>query len=374
MPMQFLPSMKSFRLLLLAALAVVACGKNTAQLTGVVADAPESGIVLKMLDVSRFQTVDTLKTNAAGEFSCKVEVAEPSFFYLFYGDRQIASLLLQQGDKVKVETDTLGAYKTSGSEECLKLQKVENAYNAFMRDLAAILRSGSASDAALSRRYVEYYRDRVNYVMQNSHSLASVPVFFQQINEDLPVFSSNTDGLIMNAVADSLSVVYPESRWVKALRKEGDRRLNMVKLANQISQAPEIGYFDIDLPGMEGKNIKLSDVEAPVTMVYFWASTAEQKMFNISSLLPLYEEFHGKGLEIYSVCLDADKTTWATAVRNQKLPWVNVCDTRGAYSPYVNTYGVTTLPMVWVIKNGVVDTASGIKDAATMRAYLKKNL
>ena len=161
MPMQFLPSMKSFRLLVLAALAVVACGKNNARLTGVVADAPESGIVLKKLDVSRFQTVDTLKTNAAGEFSCKVALEEPTFFYLFYGDRQIASLLLQQGDKVDVQTDTLGAYRTTGSEECLKLQKVENAYNAFMRDLTVIVKTDPAPDAALTHRYVEYYRDRV---------------------------------------------------------------------------------------------------------------------------------------------------------------------------------------------------------------------
>lgn len=365
--------MKSFRLLLLAALALVSCGKNV-RLSGVVADAPESALVLKMLDINHFQTVDTLKTNAAGEFSCKIDLEEPAFMYLFYGDRQIASLLLQEGDNVKVETDTLGAYRISGSEESVKLQKVENAYNAFMRDMAVILKTESVPDAALSRRYVEYYRDRVNYVMQNSHSLTSVPVFFQQVNPELPVFSNNTDGFIMNAVADSLETVYPGSRWIKALRKEGDSRINVIQLADRIRQAPEIGYFDIDLPGMEGKNIKLSDVESKITMVYFWASTAEQKMFNISSLLPLYEEYHPKGLEIYSVCLDADKTTWATAVRNQKLPWVNVCDTRGAYSPYVESYGVTTLPMLWVIKDGVIDPTTGIKDAASMRAYLKRVL
>lgn len=366
--------MKSFRLLLLAALAVVACGKNKAQLSGVVADAPESSIVLKMLDINTLQVVDTIKTNAAGEFSCKVALEEPAFMYLYYGDRQIASLLLQQGDKVSVTTDTLGAYSTTGSEECLKLQKVENAYNAFLRDLGTILATQQNPDLALSHRYVEYYRDRVNYVMNNSHSLTAVPIFFQQVNETLPVFSSNTDGYIMKSVADSLETVYPDSRWIKSLRKEADRRLNLIQLDARIQQAKEIGYFDIDLPGMEGKNVKLSDVETKVTMVYFWSSTAEQKMFNLSALVPLYEDFHGKGLEIYSVCLDTDKTTWATAVRNQKLPWVNVCDTRGAYSPYVDSYGVTTLPMVWIIKDGVLDPNTGIKDAASMRSYLKRNL
>ena len=125
---------------------------------------------------------------------------------------------------------------------------------------------------------------------------------------------------------------------------------------------------------MEGKNIKLSEVESKVTMVYFWASTAEQKMFNISSLLPIYEEFHPKGLEIYAIALDADKSSWAAAIKNQKLPWVNVCDIRGVYSPYVASYGVSTLPMLWIIKNGTIDPAAGITDAASLREYLKRNL
>ena len=122
------------------------------------------------------------------------------------------------------------------------------------------------------------------------------------------------------------------------------------------------------------KNVKLSEVESKITLVYFWSSTAEQKMFNISSLLPLYEEFHPKGLEIYAIALDGDKSAWAAAVKNQKLPWVNVCDTRGVYSPYVASYGVSTLPMFWIIKDGTIDPVTGIGDEKSMRAYLRKNL
>lgn len=365
--------MKSFRILLLAALVLVSCGKNT-QLTGVVKDAPEAALTLQLLDVNRFQLLDTVKTASDGSFKYALDLEEPAFVYLFHRDRQIASLLLQKGDKVKVETDTLGAYSTSGSEDCLKLQKVENAYNAFLRDLGRILATEQNPDPAISRRYVEYYRDRVNFIMQNTHSFSVVPVFFQQVNETLPVFSSATDGFIMNSVADSLATVCAESRWVKALRKEADRRLHAIELDAKLKEAQEIGYFDIDLPGMEGKNVKLSEVESKITLVYFWSSTAEQKMFNISSLLPLYEEFHPKGLEIYAIALDTDKSAWAAAVKNQKLPWVNVCDTRGAYSPYVTSYGVSTLPMFWIIKDGTIDPVTSIGDEKSMRAYLRKNL
>lgn len=365
--------MKSFKALLLAALVLASCAKNT-QLTGIVKDAPEANLTLQLLDVNRFQLLDTVKTGADGSFKYALDLDEPAFVYVFHGDRQIASLLLQKGDKVKVETDTLGAYRTEGSEDCLRLQKVENAYNAFLRDLGTILATDPNPDPAISRRYVEYYRDRVSYIMQNPKSFAVVPVFFQQVNETLPVFSSATDGFIMQSVADSLSTVCPESRWVKALRKEAGRRMESIQLEAKLKDAQEIGYFDVELPGMEGKSIKLSDVESKITMIYFWSSTAEQKMFNISSLLPLYEEFHPKGLEIYAIALDTDKSAWAAAVRNQKLPWVNVCDIRGASSPYIYSYGVTTLPMFWIIKNGTLDPVNGISDEAGIRAYLKRNL
>lgn len=361
--------------LLLALLVLASCGKNT-RILGEVAQAPQQKIVVKLLEVNRFRDLDTLTTDASGAFSYGLNIAKgkPEFIYLFYGDRQIASLLLQKGDYVQVFTDTLGAYRVVGSEESLKLQKVENAYNACIRDMSRILARQEYPDAALSRRYVAYYRDRVSYVLSNAHSLTVVPVFFQQLNDGLPVFGQPTDGILMQQVCDSLKTVYPDSRYVKALEKEADRRMQAMRLNDKLKDAQEIGYVDLDLPGMEGTSVKLSEHLGKVTMVYFWSSTAEQKMFNLDALIPLYEEFHDKGFEIYAVALDEDKYQWATAVRNQKLPWVNVCDIRGVMAPCVPAYGVTSLPMAWFIVDGTIDADAGVRHAADIRNYLKKKL
>ena len=83
---------------------------------------------------------------------------------------------------------------------------------------------------------------------------------------------------------------------------------------------------------------------------------------------------HPKGLEIYSVCLDPDKTAWATSVRAQNLPWINVCDTRGQQSPYIGLYGVESLPSAWFILDGVIDPTAGVSDAASLRKYLQAKL
>ena len=114
---------------------VLSCGKNT-RIAGNLHGGAGEEVIVKLLDVNRFQVLDTVKVNEAGDFSYKLDIEEgkPEFIYLFHGNRQIASLLLQKGDQVKVLTDTLGAYTVEGSEESLTLQQVENEYNAFMKD------------------------------------------------------------------------------------------------------------------------------------------------------------------------------------------------------------------------------------------------
>lgn len=369
--------MKSFKVLAAAALALLAsaCGKNTL-IEGNLHEGEGKEVIVKLLDVNRFQVLDTLKAGADGSFRYALDIAEgkPEFVYLFYGDRQIASLLLEKGDKVKVFTDTLGVYSVEGSEESLKLQQVERDYGKFLREMTSILDSELYPDQSLSRCYVKYYRSRLKYVVENCHSLTTVPVLFQQVNPSLPVFNQPTDGIVMNSICDSLKTRYPQSRYVKALEKESVRRIARMAVDSKLQEAQEVGYVDIGLPSMDGKTVKLSESLGKVTLLYFWASTAEQKMFNLDALLPLYEEFHGKGFEIYAVSLDSDKAAWARAVRNQQLPWVNVCDTRGVQSPYIGSYGIGSLPMMWMLDGDELDASFEARSMDDIRRYLRRKL
>ena len=369
--------MKSFKSFVLAALVLLAsaCGGNTL-IEGNLHEGADKDIVVKFLDVNRFQVLDTLKTGADGSFryALNIEEGKPQFIYLYYGDRQIASLLLQKGDEVKVLTDTLGLCSVEGSEESVKLQQVEKDYGKFLREMEGILDRELYPDQSLSRCYVKYYRSCLKYVVSNSHSLTVVPVLFQQVNPSLPVFGQSTDGIVMKNIADTLKTLYPQSRYVKALAKEAARRIDQMAIDNKVREAQEVGYMDIGLPSIDGKTAKLSESLGKVTLLYFWASTVEQKMFNLDALLPLYEEFHQKGFEIYAVSLDSDKAAWARAVHNQKLPWVNVCDTRGVQSPYVVSYGIGALPMMWMLDGDTIDPDFEARSADDVRRYLRRKL
>ena len=180
-------------------------------------------------------------------------------------------------------------------------------------------------------------------------------MFFQNFGTELPVFGQTTDAILFRDAADSLEAIYPDSRYVKALRTEADRRFGYLELTSRLESADEIGYPDIELPDVQANKIKLSEVDSPVVMVYFWsAADASQKMFNLDVLKSVYDAYHKKGFEIYQVSMDVDKARWARVVKEQNLPWINVCDSRGSQSPYALMYNLAALPATYIICDGAL--------------------
>lgn len=366
-----------------AMIAAVSCGSN-ARIEGELSDAPASEVIVKLLNINQYEVLDTLKTDAAGRFSYKVPVekGQPEFVYVFYKDTKIASLLLEAGDKVSVTADTLGRFAVEGSEESAKLAKIESDYASALSSLTSLstqimTAQGNESEELrrkLGEEYVNYYRNCVKYVMQNSRSLTVVPVLFQNFGSDLPVFSQTTDAIHFNNISDSLAMVYPDSRYVKALKAEAKRRQGYLELQTRINSAEPVGYPDIELPDIRSQKVKLSDVEAKVKMVYFWSATnADQKMFNLDYLKSLYEDYHKKGFEIYQVSLDVDKAAWARVVKEQNLPWINVCDSNGANSQYVYLYNIAALPAAYLISNEELVDGDFV-DEKSFRKHLEKLL
>lgn len=362
--------MISYRWCILAAagLVLAACAPK-ASITGTITGAGNSEIVVRQLNINVYNTADTIKTDASGRFKYKmnIEKGQPEFIYLFYSDKRVAGLLLESGDKVEVQADTLGNYTVSGSEASNDLAQVDKAYAKFITDINA--KSDDAS--AMAKIYVDHYRASVKYLLTHPYSLTTVPVLFQRMG-DASIFAQSTDALIFQTAADSLMTVYPESRYVKALSKEADRRLKLLEVERQLGAAEEMDYPELNLPDINGHKKSLSSIEAKVILVHFW-NTADvaQKMLNIDTLLPIYNDYHSKGFEIYSVGIGVDKADWGASVSSQNLPWINVCDGLGTASVALAAYNVGELPTSILITDGNISTLQ-IKGEAGLRKELDK--
>lgn len=381
--------MKSSKILLAAvatAVLITSCAtKSRVECT--IKDAPESTVSVFLLDVNRFQLLDTVKTDAKGKFtySLSVEKGKPEFLYFYRGEKRVGSVILKAGDKVKIEADTLGKYTASGSEETVKLHEVESAEAAFNSQFATLVGSLQNLDVnsaeskkiqqEINRKYIDYYRSRVKYIIENPTALAVIPVLYQTVGDGLPVFGQMTDAIHFRNAADTLSTLYPDSKYVKALSEEAARRVNLMTMNSRFTDASEVAFLDIEMPDINGKPAKLSDVKAKVVMVYFWASgDAAQKMFNLEVIKPIYEQYKSKGLEIYAINLDVDKAVWAKSVKGQNAEWINVCDGLGLASPSIALYNVSSIPTVYFIVDGEIDGNANVSDAASLKRYLGSKL
>ena len=138
------------------AMTVASCADKV-RIEGTIQTAPSSEVIVKKLNINHFETLDTVKVDQAGKFSCKVDLkkGQPEFIYVFYKDTKVASLLLEAGDKVTVVSDTLGNSTVTGSEESLKLAQVEKEFAEVvvrLNDIAKELETETVPAKALELR------------------------------------------------------------------------------------------------------------------------------------------------------------------------------------------------------------------------------
>ena len=105
----------------------------------------------------------------------------------------------------------------------------------------------------------------------------------------------------------------------------------------------------IDLPNMQDSIVSLSSFKGKVVLLDFWASWCGPCRRSNPALIKLYNEFKNQGLEIVGVSVDQGKMAWLDAVKEDKLPYVQIIDSRGSKSEVLNSYEIQVIPTQFLI-------------------------
>lgn len=362
----------------LVALTLFSCSKNkTAKIAGKIEGATTGTLVLKVLEVSAQKIVDTLKLKPGGEFSHSLNIKgeNPNFYYLYYNNTQVASLVLLSGDNVKIITDTVGSAPiVSGSVESEKLNELEKNLRSTKQKfdllhnqmLSAKEQGDSQLETALNydlgKLYVKQKQEAIKHIYANPNSSTNLMLLYHRFSANIPLFADPMDALIFRRIYDSLNVVYPGWVYLDRLMEDINFREKSNMLSSKIMDAAESGFPDISLPDIKAVPRALSSLSSKVILLSFWTITeTSQKMINLD-YKDLYEKYNSRGLEIYQVSVDTDKTAWATAVSQQQLPWISVCDGLGGNSMSLTTYNIKQVPANFIIDKSGTIVAKDIYD------------
>lgn len=382
--------MKRVLIMLGATILIFSCKNSTvACIDAKIESLNEGNVVLTMLDVNNQKIIDTIKTDDEGVFRYKIKKLDqtPEFYYLYYKENKIASLILKGGDKVHLITDTLGKNpRIDGSQESVLLSKVEKELRASLIkfDSLSVLYNNAhkignktAADSLnleLGKIYVKQKQGALKHIFTNPYSLTNVVLLYQEFPGDLPLFADTKDALYFSRVYDSLKSAYPSSRYLSLIDKESRSRQNIELLNYKLENTSVMTLPEINLPDINSKMQSLNSLKGKVVVLFFWTVlSTEQKMYN-KEMVDLYQKYSSKGLEIYQVSPDADKTAWGVLVKQQNLPWINVHDAGGTSSINLVNYNVQKLPTLYLInRNGEV-VARDIFDFNELESRIKSLL
>ncbi|HPV26513.1 MAG TPA: TlpA disulfide reductase family protein [Bacteroidales bacterium] len=353
--------MKRFLPVLLAVSLLAGCNnENKVVIKGSFTVPAEGVVYLDQSEVDRNIRVDSAMIKR-GQFKFVTEVTGPEFYQLRFTGNEFVALLVMPGENISLEigkTPVAMNYTVQGSPGSADIRMLDQQLlvtKTRLDSISNIYNSLSANDmdirgAELQKAYTEVVdaqrKFNIKFVVENISSMSSIQALYQRIDENTYVLYQPRDLQYLKIVSDSLSVRYPVSRHVRALKENVTTELNQMyidRISSIAMQMPETSSSP-ELPDINGKMVSVASLKGKYVLVSFWSTTSEESMNQLPVLRSIYNDYHRKGLEIYQISLDPDAERWKNVVRYEEIPWISVREPDPANPVYARLMNITYLP------------------------------
>ncbi|HNV67206.1 MAG TPA: TlpA disulfide reductase family protein [Bacteroidales bacterium] len=353
--------MKRFLPVLLAVSLLAGCNnENKVVIKGSFTVPAEGVVYLDQSEVDRNIRVDSAMIKR-GQFKFVTEVTGPEFYQLRFTGNEFVALLVMPGENISLEigkTPVAMNYTVQGSPGSADIRMLDQQLlvtKTRLDSISNIYNSLSANDmdirgAELQKAYTEVVdaqrKFNIKFVVENISSMSSIQALYQRIDENTYVLYQPRDLQYLKIVSDSLSVRYPVSRHVRALKENVTTELNQMyidRISSIAMQMPETSSSP-ELPDINGKMVSVASLKGKYVLVSFWSTTSEESMNQLPVLRSIYNDYHRKGLEIYQISLDPDAERWKNVVRYEEIPWISVREPDPANPVYARLMNITSLP------------------------------
>ena len=328
---------KQLSLIFAGFIVLVGCSKQpTFTVSGTLTNAQDQTIYLEHTALLGTTLVDSCHIDTDGNFSLEAPAPTyPDFYRLRVGNRSLP-LAIDSTEQVQVSAslDSLPyTLKINGSE-----------VSAQMAQLRATARTATR----------EVLREQTQkIILANPRSLVAYYALFLKQN-GLPIWdmADPSDRRLYQAVATSYNLWMPEYDRTKALYNQvleymqAERSLRSQLAAQQLIEEAENAFLEITLSDAKGQTQPLSQYRGQVIVLDFSSTEMEQYVAYNFELRELYNQYHNKGLEIYSVSIDRNQLAWEDATEN--LPWTTVRAYENDAVQVLTQYNVQSLPTLFL--------------------------
>ena len=322
---------------LLFLLVFVACQtKPTFTVEGHLTNAEGQTLYLEHTQLRQTIIVDSCLLTANGEFSFRTLAPQyPDFYRLRLGQQSLVLAI------DSTECISLAAHADSLASPTL-IQGSESSQ--IIAQLRSMARSQSLDQLRAHTQQL---------IISNPRSVVAYYALFLKVNSQ-PVWNMADPAhrRLYQAVATSFHLWMPEYErtqvlYIQVLQyMQAERSMRNQLAAQQLIAEAENAFLDIELPDSRGGQQALSQYKGHVIILSFSSTEMDQYVGYNFELRELYNRYHQRGLDIYSVSIDRNLLAWEDAV--QHLPWTNVRAYDSDAIQVLTRYNVQSLPTLFL--------------------------
>ncbi len=354
---------KAFLFVTLVSLGLVACSSKpkSTEIKGKLTNSTSDKIYLEELTTAAVVMKDSAVVNKKGEFTMYYNVSTVGFYRLKVDNSNYVILILDSLDRVEVTGDATkmaDTYKVKGSKNSeqlceLNIQlrknyiKADSLQKVFKDNQSSPKRDSIGS--ILEKQYNIIIEGEAKFVKD---FIAKYPTSFANLAA-IERLSPEKDVEYYKKLDENLYAKYPKSAYVQAFHTRVEQM--KTQLVSGVL-APEI-----TLNNPEGKPVSLSSLRGKYVLIDFWASWCRPCRAENPNVVKLFNQYHDKGFEVFSVSLDKEKGAWVKAIADDKLTWTHVSDLGFWNSSVVKPYGVQSIPLTFLLDKEGKIIAKGLR-------------
>lgn len=189
-------------------------------------------------------------------------------------------------------------------------------------------------------------QERADFLLEGLKELEGSELGLNLLKDNLSWLEDNYN--VFQSAILTLGNRVPESE----LKTEIWNRFEKLKAEQLTGEAP-----DFVLRDKRGKEVRLSSFRGKKEVLLdFWASFCTPCRSQNKEMCKHYKELKKKGIQIISVSVDRDKKKWLEAVKQDRMPWLQLADLTIAGGRELDErFKVKVLPTVyWIGKDGMI--------------------
>ncbi|MCD0488387.1 AhpC/TSA family protein [Pedobacter sp. MC2016-14] len=197
----------------------------------------------------------------------------------------------------------------------------------------------------------------VNGDLKDKTSNASIVLQQRQDSLLAAITKSNPDNVATAMITSDLYMTRTDrmevSKYFKLLSPRVQQSFYGKRIAGFLKAGKNIAIGnlapDFALKDTEGRTIRLSDYKGSYVFVDFWASWCGPCRKENPTIVKCYQNYASDSLKFLGVSLDADATSWRTAIKTDQLPWPQLNDPESTNGIAAGLYGIRALPFNFMI-------------------------